>query len=369
MGNEDKINEAISKSKLGRVGMTKKSLYAILSVLACVVLIFAVSIAHVGFNKEFYKDVNYWINLALLAGLSIFGMFTGEQIGDDISRNNPNGRFRKSLSKYSQKHKQIDDKKLFSFFEDWLDDYRDRKLKNKIKDVLKDHGILQLEVLDLDQLELENLKNGWRKTWDGTDKFDKYYNPKTGESVTYFLSYTEEQIEIIRFCLRGKVKVSKLPSSFFTDALNAYEKDMWESSAHAHQKKNAYLSINTTYKLIGLVAFSFVISGLQPSAQDGITFAEVMVSLGSKLFTLITSLVWGLYIGMEMVKIDTSYLDYKISVLSLYEEEIDLKLFIPKTIEEKAKEAYFNNNNLMIEHKKHTEIHIGGDENDREIKE
>ena len=363
MGNEDKINEAINKTKLGRVGMTKKSLYSVLSVLACVVLIFAVSIAHVGFDNEFYKNIDYWVNLALLAGISIFGMFTGEQIGDDISRNNPSGRFRKSLSKYAQKHKQIDDKKLFSFFEDWLEDYRERKLKNKIKDTLKDNGILQLEVLDLDQLELENLKKGWRKNWEGTDKFDKYYNPKTKESVTYFLSYSEEQIAVIKQCLQGYVKVSKLPSSFFTDALNAYEKDMWESSAHANQKKNAYLSINTTYKLFGLIAFSFVISGLQPSAQEDITFASVLLSLGSKLFTLLTSLVWGLYIGIEMVKIDTSYLDYKINVLSLYEEEYDLKMFIPKTIEEKAREAYFNDNFLMIEQKKHTLVDVGGEEN------
>ena len=292
MGNEDKINEAISKTKFGRLGMTKKSLYSVLSVLACVVLIFALSIAQLGFDSEFYKSVDYWVNLGLLAGLSIFGMFTGEQIGDDISRNNPNGRFRKSLAKYSQKHKQVDDKKLFSYFEDWLEIYRDKKIERKIKEVLKDNGIMQFEVLDLDQMELDNLKKGWRKDWTGTDKFSKYYNEKTKESVTYFLSYTDEQIEAIKFCLRGKVKVSKLPSSFFTDALTAYEKDMWESSAHAHQKKNAYLSVNTTYKLIGLIAFSFIISGLHPVTQEGLTFSQVILSLGSKLFTLVTSLVW-----------------------------------------------------------------------------
>ena len=70
-----------------------------------------------------------------------------------------------------------------------------------------------------------------------------------------------------------------------------------------------------------------------------------------------------------MVKIDNSYLDYKISVLSLYEEEYDLKLFVPKTVEEKAREAYFNNNNLMIELKKNTIVDAGGEENVRESEE
>ena len=342
MGNEDKINEAINKNKFEKYGLTRKSIYSIISVIACILLIVVVSIAHVGFNKEFYKDIDYWINLAILSSITIFGMFTGEQMGDDINRNNPKGRFRKSLNKYSIQYQKVDDKKLFSYFEDWLDFYRERKLKKKIKDILKDNGIYQLEVLDLDLSELENLKQPWRKNWSGTNKEVKYFNPNKNESITYFMSYDEEQIELIRFCLKGKVKVSKLPSSFFTDALNAYEKDMWESAAHSHTKKNAYLSLNTTYKLVGLLVFSFLMSGLEPIADGQTTANEVLLSLFSKLFTLVTSIIWGMYIGMELVKIDTTYLDYKIRMLSLYEEEYDLKIFNPKTIEQKAEENYFS---------------------------
>ena len=343
MGNEDKLTEAANKNKLEKYGMTKKSLYSIVSVFACLILIIAVSIAQVGFNKEFYKDLNYWINLSILGALSIFGMLTGQQIGDDVNRNNPKGRFRASLGRYSQRYQSIDEKKLFSHFEDWLEFYRDRKLKKKIKNILKENGIYQFEVLDLDVTELQNLKLVWKKDWSGTDKEENYYNKKREESATYFMSYSEEQIALIEFCLRGKVKVSKLPSTFFTDALNAYEKDMWESAAHANAKKNAYLSLNTTYKLIALISFSFIMSGLQPITDESITITQVFLSLASRLFTLATSIVWGMYIGMELVKIDTSYLDYKIRMLSLYEEEYELKIFIPMSIEEKAYQNYQKN--------------------------
>ena len=350
MGNEDKLNEAINKNKFEKYGLTRKSFYSIIRVLACILLIVIVSIAHVGFNKEFYKNIDYWINLTILCGLAIFGMFTGEQMGDDINRNNPKGRFRRSLGKYSAQYEKVDQKKLFSYFEDWLDFYRDRKLKKKIKDILKENGIHQLEVLDLDLSELSNLSKPFKKDWKGTENEKKYYNAKKNESITYFMSYDEEQIELIKFCKKGKVKVSKLPSSFFTDALNVYEKDMWESAAHSQAKKNAYLSLNTTYKLFGLLAFSFLMAGLEPLADGDTTAQEVLYSLFSKLFTLITSIIWGMYIGMELVKIDTTYLDYKIRMLSLYEEEYDLKIFNPKSIEQKAEEEYLKNETILEQH-------------------
>lgn len=350
MTSEGKIEDALKKNKLERYGVTKKSLYSIMSVLACLAMIIVISVVQAGFNKEFYKDSNYWINLAILGGLSIFGILTGQQIGDDISRNNPKGRFRTSLNRYSQRYQVIDEKKLFSYFDDWLEFYRDRKKENKTRDLLKENGVYQLEVLDLDVKELVNLKNAWKKDWTGTDKESKYYSKGRDESATYFMSYSDEQIEIIKMCLRGKVKVSRLSSSFFTDAINGYEKDMWESSAKANAKKNVYLSLNTTYKLISLIAVSFVMSGLEPMLREEIVVSQVLLSLISRIFTLVTSLVWGMYTGMELVKVDTSYLDYKIRMLTLYEEEIELKIFVPMTIEEKAKKMYQENERRMMKY-------------------
>ena len=97
MGNGNKVNEAMLKNKLEKYGVTKKSIYSIASVLAITILIIILSIFQAGFDSQFWKDIDYWINLAILIAISVFGMMTGEQIGDDTSRNNPEGRFRKSL--------------------------------------------------------------------------------------------------------------------------------------------------------------------------------------------------------------------------------------------------------------------------------
>lgn len=340
MGNGNKVNEAMLKNKLEKYGVTKKSIYSIASVLAITILIIILSIFQAGFDSQFWKDIDYWINLAILIAISVFGMMTGEQIGDDTSRNNPEGRFRKSLFKYSTQFERIDSKKLFSYFEDWLELYREKRLYRKIRTTLKDNGVHQMEVLDLDLLELNNLKKFWVKDWTGTNHYDKYFNEDKCESITYFMSYTDEQIEVIKQCLRGEIKISKLSTHFFTDALNAYEKDMWESAAHSAHKKNSYLTVNTTYRLVALIMFSFVVSGIQPALNEDLQLGSILLNLGNRIFTMITSIVWGAYIGMELVKIDNAYLDFKTSILSLYEEEYDKGDFAPKSLEQVARESY-----------------------------
>lgn len=355
MGNGNKVNEAMLKNKLEKYGVTKKSIYSIASVLAITILIVILSVFQAGFDSQFWKDVDYWINLAILIAISIFGMMTGQQIGDDTSRNNPEGRFRRSLMKYSTQFENVDGKKLFSYFEDWLELYREKRLYRKIRSTLKDNGIHQMEVLDLDLLDLNNLKKFWIKDWNGTMHYDKYYDEEKCQSITYFMSYTDEQIEVIKSCLRGEIKISKLSANFFTDALNAYEKDMWESAAHSSQKKNSYLTVNTTSRLITLIMFSFVISGIQPAIDGDLQISSILLNLGNRIFTMITSIVWGAYIGMELVKIDNAYLDFKTSILSLYEEEYDKGEFTPKTLEQVAKEKYEKEKKEFLEEVKANE--------------
>ena len=340
---ENKKNEANVNSKgrlefLDKHGITRKSLYSFFSIAICIILIIVLSITQATFNKEFYKDINYWIDLGIQVALCIFGITTGIQVGDDINRNNPKGRFRLVLGNYVVIYTYIDSKKMFSFFDDWLERYRELKQQKKIFTCLKENGIHQLEVLDLDFEDLEKLKKPFKKEWKGTTFYKKYYKSDTQNSCTYFMSYTEGQIEIIKQCKSGFVKVSKLSSSFFMDSINKYQTDMWESAAHSHQKKSLYVSLNTIYRIIGLTAFSFISCGLEP--LQGASGTQVILSLVTRLFSLATAIIWGIYTGMELVKIDISYLEYKTQMLTQYRDEIELKVFVPTSIEQKALEQY-----------------------------
>ena len=152
------------------------------------------------------------------------------------------------------------------------------------------------------------------------------------------MTYTEEQISVIKSCKAGQIKVSKLSSSFFMDSINKYQTDMWESAAHSHQKKSLYVSLNTIYRIVGLTAFSFIACGLEPLQGD--SGPQVILSLATRLFCLATAIIWGIYTGMELVKIDISYLEYKTQMLTQYRDEMELGVFKPVSIEQKALEEY-----------------------------
>lgn len=336
MGNEqkeNKLSKAVLENKIKKYGITRKTFYSAGSVVVCILLIIVLSITQATFNAESISTLVFWIDFAILSGLSIYGMISGRQTGEDISRNNPNGAYRASLNKFAVAFNKIDELMLFAYFDRWLEIYREKKLNKKIESILKDNGIHQMDVLKLDLTELEKLTSPFKKTWQGTDE------------VTYFLTYTKEQIEIIKCCMSGKVKVSKLPRSFFVDAFYNSEKDMWESAANSNKKKGAYLGFNYLYRIIVLLVMCIISAGLTPGNTT--SSGEVILSLAKRVFGVITAFVWGIFVGFEMVKIDITYLNFKTDILNTYFEECQLQLYKPQTIEEEAKSNY--NKSIEIE--------------------
>ena len=343
---ENKVSKSFVDNKLSKYGVTKKTAYSVGGMLICIFLIIVLSITQAQFDTSLIATVAFWIDFVILAGLCIYGMISGQQTGDDMARNNPNGAFRSSLKKFSFSFARLDNLMLFAYFDEWLDWYRERKLKKKIEGFLKDNGIHQMDVLKLDLSEIDCLKEPFKKEW------------PNGEKDTYFLTYTDEQIDIIKYCLTGNVKVSKLPRTFFVDAFYHSEKDMWESAAKSTKKKSAFLSINYIYRIVALLVISILSAGLVPGGAEGAGQAAVWLSLAKRVFCVTTAFLWGIFIGFELVKIDISYLDFKTDVLNLYYQECELNIYSPNSLEEKAKKIYEENQ----VHKKMTEEAQDGNE-------
>lgn len=336
MAEKDKLDASMETEKIKKIGATKKTWFSLLSIGACLGLIIVISVVQVIFDPNVIYDTQFQINFIILAAISIFSMITGQGIGDDSGRNNPQGQFRKSLSRFGAIFDKIEIKKWFAFFADWLENYRERKLRKKIESTLKDEGVYQMEVLDLDQSELHELEKPYKKDWKNTIHEGKYK-----DDTTYFLSYSEDQIDVIRYCLQGKVKVSRLPESFFLSALNQSTLDMWESAAHSKKKKNSYVKASYVYRLLGMLAISVLFSGMQPVDGTGSGSAgSVAVTLFTRIFTMVVSVVWGIFIGYELVKIDIMYIDFKSDILNQYYNEWDNGMYVHETLEEKARRAY-----------------------------
>lgn len=340
--NTTKLNKAMMKGKIEKYGITKRTAYSSASILACIALIVIMSIVQATFDITKLKTVEYWVNLLISIAICIFGMIAGRQIGDDTYRNNPTGQYRMSLNRYSEIMKKLMDLKLYAYIDEWLEIFRRKKLQSKIEMTLLDAGIQQKEVLDLDMTELHNLSKPFKKDWSNTEYRAKYFDDKSETSVTYFKSCTTEQIRVIQACKAGKVKVSRLYRSFFVNAFNQAEKDMWESSAHAGKKKGMYMGNSYIYKIITLISISMLLSGLTPVITDDVSQATLWLTMISRMFTLITSIVWGAYTGINIVKIDMAYLDFKVDTMSLLIEEYNEGIYKPRSVEQQAREEYDN---------------------------
>lgn len=344
MASENKVNKAFLNGKMEKYGITRKTVYSSLSILACVALIVIFSITQAYFNPAKLKSISYWVTLAIQIAICIFGMIAGKQSGDDISRNKLGGRYRTSLGAYSEVIKMIKDLGLYSYIGDWLENYRQRKLQDKIRMVLGDNGIRQMEVLDLDYADLPNLKRGgWQKNWDNTPFKLKYWKNDEERSYTNFVEYTDHQIAVIRAVKEGKIKVSRLPSTFFVNAFSESEKDEWESSANASKKKGLYLGVNYAYKVGSMAIFSVLLTGLEVASTvpgDSTAVQSMWLTIISRISALIMSYVWGTFVGFNMVKIDNEYLDFKISTMTTMTEEYKNGTYKKLSVEEMAKEAY-----------------------------
>lgn len=331
MNDNNKINQSFLDNKLNKYGMTKKTFYSVSGVIICILLIVVMSITQAQFDTSLIETVSFWVDFVILAGLCIYGMISGQQTGNDMSRNNPNGMFRSSLKKFENIFSKLDTLMLFAYFDEWIEIYREKKLRKKIEALLKDNGIHQMEVLDLDLSEIEKLTEPYKKIWQKSNK------------ETYFLTYTQEQINVIKYCLAGHVKVSKLPRTFFVDAFYHSEKDMWESAAKSNHKKNAFLTINYIYRIVALLVLSILSAGLVPGEFEEAGQATVWLLLAKRIFCVVTAFLWGIFIGFEIVKIDISYIDFKTDVLNSYYQDCELNIYVPNSLEDKAKKLYESN--------------------------
>ena len=325
--------ETIEK-KMEAAGVTKRTLYSGVGIFGCLLVTVVMSITGIGFNPDVFFTWNYWTGMIIQFAISIFSMITGQQIGEDIHRNNPNSQYRIELRAYRSTYEVLDQSGLISYFDAWLTVYRAKKLEKKIEQTLLDLGMKQKQVLDLDMTEIYKLDKPFRKDWTDTPYYEKYLDPKTGKSETVFKSLSEEQIEALKWILQGKVTLAYISPSYFLNALNESGSDEWDSAAAADKRKPQKMVSGYTYKLFTMLVISAITNGIFASPYDD--GGSVWLSIASRIFALITSTVWGVFLGFQIVKMDTVYLSYKSYILKLCHDDCVSGRFKPETIEEQA---------------------------------
>ena len=303
--------------------LNRKTFLTGISVLFAIIIIIITSVLNAGLNPDNWNSAEFLSNLIITIAIGIFGVISGQGMGDNYFRTNEKGLFVSTYNSYNTMRTKINvhiDK-----FEDWNKRLYAKEYYQKCVRYLKNnYGIKQAElILELDKNQVLLLEQ------------PRFF--ETSKGKTAFNSLTKEQIKAARKVLTGKIKMKYVHDSYF---LNAYSKNKTQSmyeiaSEQSKKQRQKYLSL-MFYRVMVIIVFGFIMSGLVIDTQDSGGFNQAMINLISRLFTLFTSLAFGTLVASDLIKDECIYLDYKTTMLERFLIDVETNKFTAKSEEEKA---------------------------------
>lgn len=303
--------------------LNRKTFLTGISVLFAIIIIIITSVLNAGLNPDNWNSTEFLSNLIITIAIGIFGVISGQGMGDNYFRTNEKGLFVSTYNSYNTMRTKINvhiDK-----FEDWNKRLYAKEYYQKCVRYLKNnYGIKQAElILELDKNQVLLLEQ------------PRFF--ETSKGKTAFNSLTKEQIKAARKALTGKIKMKYVHDSYF---LNAYSKNKTQSmyeiaSEQSKKQRQKYLSL-MFYRVMVIIVFGFIMSGLVIDTQDPGGFNQAMINLISRLFTLFTSLAFGTLVASDLIKDECIYLDYKTTMLERFLIDVETNKFTAKSEEEKA---------------------------------
>lgn len=275
-------------------------------------------------------DDAFWGDLAVSASLCVYCLYFGVPEGKNAYQKKEGGRYQKAVTSFKDARSQVTHNDFA--FTQWLQKYYEKNKLDFFKAVLSSHGNINSQVLDLDQHEIDKLRNPYKKEWKDTE-FE-------GRKTTYFRSLDERQIKTIKDIFSGRINFARIPDDFFKTMNGKVVTSEYARQAEANKKHTLgyVLMIVGRLILIFFIAFVFNAFALQVSkAENGEEVLQRTVSTISRLWTMASSFVYGFSLGRIMVLDESATIEYKARVNL---EFLSDKNFKPLNEEEEAKKEY-----------------------------
>lgn len=286
-----------------------------------------------GFGSNFYfktADDSFLPELLISFALCVYCLFFGIPEGKNLHQKKIGGRYELARRRFlDEREKNIGKDNEFN---QWLDKYYEKRKREYFENILNIHGITNTKVLDLDLTELDNLHKPYKKIWDDTEF--------SGRKPTYFKSLTDKQIEIIHDIFTGNISVEKIPNDYFK-TLNGKMvlSEYIEQSRVAKRNNIMYFSL-IIYRIIMVFAFAFVFSSFGFEIVEANSAGEVVertVNTLSRVWTMLSSFVYGFAVGQIMTIKEAEILEFKYSINREFNTDKD---FVALDEDEVAKEEY-----------------------------
>lgn len=319
------INKIIEKIK----NTNFKKIARAFAVIWMIVFIIVMTITNVGIDHSF--NWLKWLGAAMiLFGIAVFGLFTGESMAIDFSKEKPNGVYQKKLRAYEVVRQLISG--IAIYFPVWLEWFTPQRLENKQIDFLITNEVNPKKarniVLYCDYEDLFELKSGAiKKVVDGKEIFIKKLAPQEIEPVTEVLC--------------GHVNLELSGCAYYLQAeAESNQKDILEQGETYRKARKSNKKTNRTIRLVGGVVVSLGLSILTVgdfmNAGDG----QAWVNLVTRMANLFTALFSGWIGGVSDVMIQAKALGNKTDILTLFKSSYEKQLFPLYDEDESAKMEY-----------------------------
>lgn len=289
------------------------------------ILIVVMTITNIGLNEEF--NFKKWLgDTLIILGIIIFGMFMGESVGEDAQKERVGGLYQNALFDYNDLWKKIED--LLMYFIQFFGWFAVQELFNKKVNYLVMNNITQLNakkiikycaIADIEELVKRPI-----------EKLDY----ETGETIRIG-KINEEQVEAVKEVLLGKIKLDASNPNYYMSAYGvSNNKSVLEQGKHLDEmikfNKRASRGIKLVFSIVVAVVFGLLSVKEFMSGDD----IQAWMSLVIRVTSLITSFLSGWLSSVEDVKLKALQITNKVTVLQLFKNSYDKKIFIPLNEEE-----------------------------------
>lgn len=294
-----------------------------------IVFIIVMTITNVGIDKEF--NLIKWLgNAMILFGITVFGLFIGESIGVDYSKEKPDGLFQKNLATYNAFRTSVDPIILyFSLFYDWLVPQRLESkqinflIMNDVNPTKAKNIVKYCDANDFWNLKKETIK----KEVDGKEIFIK--------------KLADHEIEPVEEVLMGRVKLELSGSSYYLQAFaESNQRDIIEQGEAIKKLRKYNKTSNRAVRLTLGAIISLALGILTVNdfmrANDG----QAWMNLVTRIANLFTALFSGWLSGAADVKLEATAIENKTDILKLFQSAYDKNLFEIYDENEDAKRSY-----------------------------
>lgn len=291
------------------------------------ITIVVMTITNLGIKKEF--DFFQWLsNSLILLGIMVFGLLMGESIGGDKQKEKVNGLYQTSLNEYNVFRSKVDNLlPYFNQFYNWF-----------VKRELEDKKINYLLANDVDELKARSIV----KYCDVNDYPEMIKHAIKKDDVIIRM-LTDNELEPVYDVLSGKLKLDLCNPSYYLSAFAlSTTKSVLEVGKQLDKEIKFNKKTNRSVKIIFSLIVSLGLGILTVNEFMSGSDSQAWVNLIARITSLFTSIFSGWLSSVIDVKLRAEKIKNKTTVLKMFKSSVDMKIFIPKTDQELAKEEYEN---------------------------